>query len=150
MLRRGDKAADDIMSTGHRVRADSGRCRDAVRVALGSWLGKRVSDLVHGHEVVFPGDATVNVLTIVGLDAKVRRLRRAALRLLPLAVVLAVEEVVGADWHLRVVLLLHRVAVLVTRVFGNIIGSFVHDLAVNVARSGHLFVRCNFINVLID
>ena len=120
-------------------------------MAFRGWFAQLVINLLHCQEAIFPVNTAIDILTSIGLTSKVRSLRRAALSLFTLAVVLAVEEVVGADWHLCIVLLLHSVAVLVGCSFWHtIIPSFVHDLAVDVARCVLFFVRCNFINILIS
>ena len=72
------------------------------------------------------------------------------MRLLALAVVLAVEQVVRADWHLLVVLLLG----LVGRVDGGvdrlvIALLVVHQLIIYAVRRGRLLMGSYFIDVLI-
>ena len=114
------QAVDNVVRAAHRVRVNRGRRRDPMRVALSRrFTSYLMADLLlKRHKAVFTGgsgatcrlpDSLMLYLVVMNPAAtspQVRRLRRIALRLFTLAIVLAVEQVVRADGHLLVVLLL--------------------------------------------
>ena len=97
--------------------------------------------LLQGHETIL-----ASITDRLSRLAQVCGLHRITLRLLPLAVVLAMEEVVRADRHLLIVLLFLRGRATSCRCTGLLL---ICNLIVDVASCRLVLVRSDFINVLI-
>ena len=165
-MRTGGEAVDNVVRAAHRMRVNRCRRRNAMRVTLRRRLTPDLMAdlLLKGHKAVLtrsPGPACLSDrLYLMMMHAKVGRLGGITLRLLALAIVLAVEQIVRADRHLLVVFLLGLAGGLTTLIISLIsaacaaaVGVAAHfaadDLIVDAIRGCRFFVRSDFINVLI-